>query len=204
MEQFFQSDEFLFWLDVSATIVGLVYIWQEYNAKIGLWITGIIMPVIDTFLYLRAGLYADFAMAVYYTLAGVYGYVAWRFGLHFLSTKKNCANGCEVLAISHFPVRRILPSIVVFLLSWGLLYWILVRFTNSNVPLVDSFANALSFIGLWALSRKYIEQWLIWIVVDAVLSGLYLYKGIPFKASLYALYVVIAVMGYRKWLKMRC
>ena len=57
-------------------------------------------------------------------------------------------------------------------------------------------------MGLWALARKYTEQWLFWIVVDAVSCYLYIIKGIPFKASLYGLYVVIAVMGYVKWMKM--
>ena len=78
-------------------------------------------------------------------------------------------------------------------------YLILVRFTNSDVPITDSFINALSFIGLWALARKYLEQWLIWIIVDVVSAVLYAYKGIPFKAGLYALYVIIAVLGYYKW-----
>jgi len=49
------------------------------------------------------------------------------------------------------------------------------------------------------LARKYVEQWLFWIAVDVVCTGLYIYKGIPFKALLYGLYVVIAVAGYRKW-----
>ena len=84
----------------------------------------------------------------------------------------------------------------------GSTYYVLVRFTNSNVPLLDSFTNALSFVGLWALARKYVEQWLFWIAVDVVCTALYVYKGIPFKAGLYGLYVVIAVLGYFKWKSM--
>ena len=70
------------------------------------------------------------------------------------------------------------------------------------MPLLDAFTNALSFVGLWALARKYIEQWFFWMVVDAVCTVLYVQKGIPFKAGLYGLYVVIAVMGYFKWKQM--
>ena len=62
--------------------------------------------------------------------------------------------------------------------------------------------NAMSFVGLWALARKYIEQWFFWIIVDAVCFYLYIVKGIPFKAGLYGLYVIIAVAGYFKWKKM--
>jgi nicotinamide mononucleotide transporter len=67
------------------------------------------------------------------------------------------------------------------------------------VPLLDSFTNALSFVGLWALARKYVEQWVFWMVVDGVCTFLYIKKGIPFKAMLYGLYVVIAIAGYLKW-----
>ena len=91
------------------------------------------------------------------------------------------------------------PTFVCFLAAWGITYYILIHWTNSTVPLLDSFTNALSFVGLWALARKYLEQWFFWIVVDVVCSILYVQKGIPFKAGLYGLYVVIAIAGYFKW-----
>ena len=189
-------EEFVNTLDITATIVGLVYIWLEYKASIYLWIVGIIMPLIDIFLYYEAGLYADFGMAIYYALAATYGYVVWKFG------KRNNQGTKEKLPITHFKQSQILPAILAFLVIWLIIYEILVLFTNSDVPITDSFANALSFIGLWALARKYLEQWIIWIIVDIVLSALYIYKGIPFKAGLYALYVIIAIAGYHKWKKM--
>ena len=189
-------EEFVNTLDITATIVGLVYIWLEYKASIYLWIVGIIMPLIEIFLYYEAGLYADFGMAIYYALAATYGYVVWKFG------KRNNQGTKEELPITHFKQSQILPAILAFLVIWLIIYEILVLFTNSDVPITDSFANALSFIGLWALARKYLEQWIIWIIVDIVLSALYIYKGIPFKAGLYALYVIIAIAGYHKWKKM--
>ena len=70
------------------------------------------------------------------------------------------------------------------------------------MPVTDAFTNALSIVGLWALSRKYIEQWAFWIIVDAFCCYLYVVKGIPFKALLYGLYVVIAVLGWKKWSRM--
>ena len=84
-------------------------------------------------------------------------------------------------------------------MSWGAIYYVLITWTDSTVPVLDSFTNALSFVGMWALARKYVEQWLFWMVVDMVCTVLYVYKGIPFKAGLYGLYVVIAIAGYRKW-----
>ena len=179
------------WLDITTTILGLIYIWLEYRAHIALWVVGIVMPALDVVLYWQHGLYGDAGMAVYYTLAAVYGLCIWK----FKKTKKEHKD----LPIIHIPGRQYLPVTVFFFLAWAATYYILITWTNSTVPLLDSFTNALSFVGLWALARKYLEQWFFWIAVDAVCTVLYIQKGIPFKAGLYGLYVVIAVMGYRKW-----
>lgn len=179
------------WLDILTTILGLIYIWLEYRAHIALWVIGIVMPALDVVLYWQHGLYGDAGMACYYTLAAVYGLIVWKFKK--TRTKK------EPLPIIHMPVRQYLPVTVFFFVAWGVIYYILIRWTNSTVPVLDSFTNALSFVGLWALARKYVEQWLFWMVVDVVCTILYIQKGIPFKAGLYGLYVIIAFAGYLKW-----
>lgn len=183
------------WLDILGTAIGLIYIYQEYKASICLWITGIIMPVVYMFVYLDAGLYADFGMQVYYTLAAIYGLLVWKFG-------KKHGQQTDEMPITHVKRSILLASVVLFAVAWAGIYLVLIHFTNSTVPVLDSFGNALSIIGLWWLARKYIEQWYLWIVIDAELSALYVYKGIPFTAGLYALYVVIAVAGYFKWKRM--
>jgi nicotinamide mononucleotide transporter len=103
------------------------------------------------------------------------------------------------MPITRMPRRLYFPTLSVFFALWALTYWILISFTDSSVPLLDAFTNALSFVGLWALARKYVEQWAFWIVVDVICTYLYIVKGIPFKAGLYGLYVVIAIAGLRKW-----
>lgn len=183
-------------LDIFTTVLGLVYILLEYRASIWLWLVGIIMPALDVWLYWSHGLYGDAGMAVYYTIAGIYGYAVWKYG------KKHNQKEKEELPITYMKKSLYLPTLLFFLAAWGITYYILITFTNSTVPLQDSFTNALSFVGLWALARKYIEQWFFWIIVDAVCFYLYIVKGIPFKAGLYGLYVIIAVAGYFKWKKM--
>lgn len=209
------------WLDIVTTILGLIYLVLEYRASIALWVVGIVMPAMDIYLYWSHGLYGDAGMAVYYTLAAIYGYAVWKFGAKWKamikrkgSDKKEGASAIssdkieaasavssssEDLPITFFPRRLILRTLGFFVLAWAATYYVLVAYTNSTVPLLDAFTNALSFVGLWALARKYVEQWLFWIAVDVVCCYLYVVKGIPFKAGLYGLYVVIAVMGYWKW-----
>ena len=181
-------------LDIFTTVLGLIYIWLEYRAHVALWVIGIIMPALDIILYWQHGLYGDAGMACYYTLAALYGLYVWKF--------RKTKNLKQELPISHMPRRQYLPATVGFFVAWGVVYYILITWTNSTVPVLDSFTNALSFVGLWALARKYLEQWLFWIVVDVVCCVLYIQKGIPFKAGLYGLYVLIAIAGYYKWKKM--
>ena len=82
---------------------------------------------------------------------------------------------------------------------WWAIWYVLSHFTDSTVPVADAFTTALSLVGIWALAHKYLEQWLVWIAVDVVTCWLYFQKDIPFKASLYALYVVIALAGFWRW-----
>lgn len=180
------------WLDIFTTILGLVYIWLEYRVSIWLWLVGVVMPAMDVVLYWRHGLYGDAGMAVYYTLAALYGFLIWRF-------KKTKDRQQKPLPVTHMPRRLYLPTLAFFLVAWALTYYVLITWTNSSVPLQDSFTNALSFVGLWALARKFVEQWVFWIIVDVVCTYLYIIKGIPFKAGLYGLYVIIAIAGYYKW-----
>ena len=157
------------------------------------------MPLVDLFLYYKAGLYADFGMAIYYVLAGVYGFLAWKFFQPKAGAEASAPAGRPV---THFKRSQILPALAAVLLLWWGIWWILVTFTNSTVPLADAFTTALSIVALWALAQKYAEQWLLWLLVDAVCCVLYVRKGIPFKAAIYGLYTVIAVFGYRKWLRL--
>lgn len=177
-------------LDILKVSVGLIYLYLEYNAKRGLWIAGVIMPVISLWLFYNKGLYADCAINVYYLLIAVYGYVAW--------SKKSSGKKPEL------PISSI-PATIAFILAgafgcmWLFIAWVLATFTDSSVVWLDSFTTALSIIGLWMLARKYIEQWFVWFVVDAVYVWLYYYKGIYFSGTLYAFYTVMAIFGYLKW-----
>lgn len=183
------------WLDITTTFLGLAYIFLEYKASIWLWLVGFIMQALDIILYYQHGLYADCGMEFYYIAMTIYGFISWK----YIKDKKK---GQSELPITHFKKSLILPWFVATLVIWGCIWWMLVSQTDSKVPVADSFTTALSFVGIWALARKYLEQWVIWIVVDIVTCALYFYKDIPFKAGLYGLYVVIAVMGYLKWRKM--
>lgn len=184
-------------LDAIGTTLGLIYLWLEYKANIWMWVVGIVMPVIDIFLYFKTGLYADFGMAIYYSVAAIvaacYGLIAWQKG-------DDVGNDKAARPITHMPACEAGLALLAFLAIWAVMYLMLIHLTDSTVPVTDSFANALSIVALWALARKYVEQWLLWLVADAVLTCLYAYKGLVFRPCLYGFYTVMAIIGYRKWL----
>ena len=180
------------WLDITTTALGLAYILLEYKASVWMWVVGFMMQSLGIVLYYQKGLYADCGMEFYYLAMTVYGFVAWM--RH--SSKK------QDLPIRHMPKKTAFVWLGIAAVIWLVIWYLLTNFTDSRVPILDAFTTAFSIVGIWALARKYLEQWFVWIVVDIVTCGLYFYKDIPFKASLYGLYVVIAIFGYLKWRKM--
>ena len=183
------------WLDMLTTLLGLAYIVLEYHASIWLWVVGFAMQSLGIVLYYQKGLYADCGMEFYYLTMTVYGFLTWR--------RKSRAgkSAASDLPITHFPVSYALAWTGITLVAWGALYWFLATYTDSRVPLTDAFTTALSIVALWALAHKYVEQWLLWFVVDAISFALYIHKGIPFKACIYGIYTAFAIFGYLKWLK---
>lgn len=183
-----------FLLQIAGLALGLLYLWWEYHANSRMWIVGAVMPMVSMWLYFRKGLYADFAINIYYLVMALYGYIAWTFGF----ARKNK----PPLPVRHARPAVAIASIGALLAVWALLYAWLEYLTDSNVPVADAFTTAGSIVGTWMLARKYIEQWFYWIAVDIVCVGLYVYKQIPFYAALYAIYVVVAVFGYFKWVRL--
>jgi nicotinamide mononucleotide transporter len=193
-------------LDIVTTVLGLAYILFEYHASVWMWAVGFVMQSLGIVLYYQKGLYADCGMEFYYLTMTVYGFWKWIHPSPQPAPVENADAKAsaplprrEGLGVSHFPRRLVLPWLAITAALWGTIYWLLVTFTDSTVPLADSFTTALSLLGIWALAHKYLEQWFIWIAVDVVTCGLYAYKELPFKSGLYALYVIIAIFGFFRW-----
>lgn len=203
-------------LEILGFTVGLLYLWWEYHADWKLWFASMVMPAISMWIYFSKGIYADFAINIYYLVIAVYGYIVWTRS-HKNAAKSESSNPSDssdasersehsdsadkdaTLPITNIPPRMLAACVGIFLLLWVGLYLILNYLTDSTVPIPDAFTTALSIVGMWMLARKYLQQWIAWILVDAVCACLYWYKGIPLYGILYALYTVIAFFGYRKW-----
>lgn len=202
-------------LQILGTITGVVYLITEIRASKWMWLWSIVMPVINLFVYYQKGLYADFGIDIYYVLIAIYGFCAWKWGGNRKkqSTERNVPeetrckiDGTNDAATVELPITRtpakawpiLAASFVILFLA---IRWVLVTFTDSTVPNTDSFTTALSIVAMVMLSRKWIEQWWVWAVVDAVCVALYAYKGLYGYAGLYTAYTILAFYGYKRWSK---
>jgi nicotinamide mononucleotide transporter len=177
-------------LEIIATITGFIYLIYSIDGDKKLWIYGLISSSLYVFICFDAGIYADMGINIYYVLVSIYGWVHW-------SLFKN-------KTIKEIPYSRTKLSegfiiSVVTIVLFVLLVYVLKKYTNSNVPYLDSFTTALSITATWMLARKIIEHWLLWIVIDSVSVGLYYYKGLFPTSFLFLVYTVLAISGYITW-----
>lgn len=198
-------------LQIAGVALGLLYLWLEYRANIWLWVVGLIMPAVHGTLYFKSGLYADFSMQAYYMLASLYGLAVWyrtrnkedkrgKSGNDGSGSGKNQSD--DTSGIIHTPARLVLPLIAIYAVLHAGIYLLLEYCTDSTVPFWDAMTTALSVVAMWMLSKKHVEQWLVWLAVDIITVALYIYKGIPVTAGLYALYSLLAMAGYIRWRRM--
>lgn len=181
-------------LEIAGTLVGLIYLYYEYKAHNLLWLMSIIMSALSIAVYYNAGIYAYMGINIYYILAGIYGYIVWN----YKSKRKRTTQ----LPITHMPRKTYIYTIAITICLHSIIYFILNNYTDSVVAGWDALTTSLSITAMWMLSRKYIEQWWLWIIVDILSVGLYIHQGIYLYAILYVLYTVIAVLGYFNWKKL--
>ena len=187
-------------IEIVAAVIGLLYLLLEYKASVWLWPVGIVMSLFYVIVYVTGKFYADAALQVYFIGANVYGLLKWT-ASRWRAGKENLVPEHDGLKITTTPKHLILPLSLVTIAVWVLIYFVLHTFTDSPVPIGDAFTTALSVVAMWMLSRKYVEQWLLWVVVNLVSVALYFWKGLYPTAILYSVYVVVAVLGYFRWRK---
>jgi len=182
------------WFDLIAAALGLAAIFLQIKQNAWYWGISIIMVSMYIVVYIEAKLYADMSLQVYYLVVGIYGWWAWLFG------KKEKDNRKAITVTSTSNEQWIFLSIL-SVGSFFLIAWILINYTNSDVPRWDAFTTALSFAATWMLARKKLENWLVWIIVDVTSSVIYYFKGLYPTMGLFVFLSIMAVIGYLEWKK---
>lgn len=181
------------YIEISGTLLCLIYLYFSIRQHILLWLFGILSSALYITVFFEAKLYADMSLQFYYVAVSLYGWIYWK-----QSRKKNSTH---TLPVTQMAPRTYIRLGVATVGIYILYYVVLAYFSDSPIPALDSFVGALSIVGTWMLAKKVIENWLVWIVVDAFCVGLYLWRDLYSTSALYAVYTVMSVIGYRQWKK---
>ena len=168
---------------------GVVSVWLTVRENPWCWPLGIVNVALFAVLFWRERLYADAGLQLVYVAVCAYGWWAWLRG----------GPGEGPLRVTRVPRRASLVlaaagALLALALGFGLK-----RATDAAFPFWDAGTTAFSLVAQWMQARKWLENWIVWIVVDVVYVGMYLGKGLNLTAALYAAFVALAVLGLRTW-----
>jgi nicotinamide mononucleotide transporter len=180
--------------ELLGTIISLVYLYFSIKQNILLWPWGLVSSAIYVYIFYKAGIYADMALQMYYVVISVFGWYNWK---KMQGKSKNPSPVKTVFETRYLVFILLCLTVIIYIA----IFQLLVNFTDSNIPYLDSFITALSITATWMLAKKYLEQWIIWIIVDSVSAAVYFYKGLQITILLYAIYAILAIVGYKMWKK---
>lgn len=155
------------------------------------WLFAIISSAAYGVVFYGARLYGDMGLQVVFIVVSIWGWYQWLHG----------GEGRQQLRVTSLGGAGWLRAILAWLVGFAVLSTFLAKFTNTDVPHIDGFLTAGSLVGQVLLSRKKVQNWHVWIAVDVLYVGLYMFKGLMLTAVLYALFCVMAVVGLRAWRK---
>jgi nicotinamide mononucleotide transporter len=176
-------------LEVVAVVFGLVSVWLSVREHIASWPTAIVTVSLYFVIFYDARLYADMGLQVFFASISVYGWYHWLYG----------GEHRTVLLVSRTPAWLwwVLP--VLWVAGFGGLGFLLARTTDAALPFVDSALTVGSLIAQWMMTRKYLENWIVWVLLDVAYIALFISRGLELTAVLYAGYLVLASNGYLEW-----
>lgn len=178
-------------MEVLAVALALAYLVLAIRENRWCWPAGIASAALYLVVFYRAGLYMQAALQVFYAAMGVYGWWAWR----------PAAAGAGVV-IHRWPLARHVAAIAgVAVLGLATGYGLERAGTDAAAPYTDSLLTYGAILTTWMVARKLLENWLYWFVIDAVTLALMLQQGLLPTAALFAVYLVLVVVGWREWLR---
>lgn len=174
-----------------AAAVSLLGIW--FNAKRVVWNWGvsIVASILYAIVFYHSKLYADCGLQFVFVSLSVFGWFEWNKSAE-VSTTHN-------VQIRYISIRLALALFALWLSGSAALYWVLSTYTDAQVPLVDSALTVASMCAQYVSSKRYIENWLMWIVIDACYVALFYNRALYPTAILYGVFTIVAWLGYKEW-----
>jgi nicotinamide mononucleotide transporter len=177
-------------LELAGFIFGVIGVWLTIKENIYCFPIGLINVTISLVLFYEQKLYSDVIQQGVYIILLIYGWNSWIKG-----------NNKSDLIVSKAGINLLIPLFVagaILTFSMGMIFS---SYTDADVPYIDAAATSASFIAQFLIAKKKIENWILWIIVNCTYISVYIYKDLWLYAILFTIYLVMAVIGYKKWKK---
>ena len=176
-------------LEFVAVVFGIISVLLSVRQNIWSWPTALVNVALFFALFYKSGLYSDMGLQVVYFVLSLYGWYEWLYG----------GKGHTELRVSRTSVRTGAVLAAIALVGWTALSRITARLPGVALPSLDAALTTASLIAQWMMTRKLLENWALWVVLDVVYVGMFIFKGLYLTAANYAVYLVLAVLGHVAW-----
>jgi len=180
-------------LEIFAALITVVSVWLTAKERLWCWPTGIVSVLLYAWIFWQAKLYANAALQLFYLPVLIYGWLKWRRG----------ATGGAELPVSRTPLIGWVATMSISVAASLVVAWALQRFTDAAMPLSDASTTIFSIAAEVMTARKWIENWLLWIVIDGWTTWMLIEQKLYPSAALYAFFVPLALYGWLEWRKSR-
>lgn len=181
----------MFMLEIIAVAVSFLGIWLTTRRRMLCWPVNLLACALYFRIFLDVRLYADMLLQLLFGIAILYGWLRWASG------KDDTG---EVVVMPLAPMRAVADltsgAIGAIAIGYGMH-----RFTDAALPWMDAALSSFSLVAQYWTARRHAASWLLWIVVDMVYVGMFAFKDLWLTAGLYAAMILLAVLGYRRWLQ---
>lgn len=176
------------WLERFSVICGIIQVILSKNNRSSNYLFGIMGIVSGMYLLFEAKLYAEIALSMYYLVMSIYGWWYW-----------NTKTDATAHIISYCTKQEYVTAAAISLVGFGILYLILSKYTDSDVPVWDAWVSSTAWAGMWLLAKRKIENWILLNISNLFAIPLQIHKNLYLVATLTAFLFIMAILGYFKW-----
>ena len=179
--------------EMVAVLLSVTYLLLAIKQRLWCWVAAFISTLIYSVLFFDASLLMDSALNLFYLVMAIYGWYSWKYG--------NGINKDEELEITSYGLLKNLKIIGTLIIVSLILGYIMANYTRADFAYLDTFTTVFAVFTTYTLTKKVLENWLYWIVIDSVSIYIYINKGFYLTAVLFAFYTVLAFIAYNNWKK---
>jgi len=178
-------------LEKIAVAFGLANIYLTVRQNIWCWPVGVVMVSLYIYIFFGAKLYSDALLNVFFLAMQFYGWYHW--------TRGGVEHSTSLSAVTRLTRTEWLWTAAGTASGTAVLGTAMHRYTDASLPYPDAFTTTLSVIAQFLLTKKYLDNWTLWIIADVVYIVVYTIKALYWTAGLYVVFLVLCVKGYRDW-----